>query len=100
MTTKLEKMFVLVKKELRNFFSSAAGFIIIAVFLTLTGSFLWLMPSDYNILDGGYANLDGLFLLSPWLFLFLIPALTMKMFADETASGTMELLLTKPLGMM
>ncbi len=93
-------MFVLVKKELRNFFSSAAGFVIIAVFLTLTGSFLWLMPSDYNILDGGYANLDGLFLLSPWLFMFLIPALTMKMFADETASGTMELLLTKPLGMM
>ncbi|MBQ6765416.1 MAG: Gldg family protein [Paludibacteraceae bacterium] len=93
-------MFVLVKKELRNFFSSAAGFVIIAVFLTHTGSFLWLMPSDYNILDGGYANLDGLFLLSPWLFMFLIPALTMKMFADETASGTMELLLTKPLGMM
>lgn len=100
MTTNLEKMFVLVKKELRNFFSSAAGFIIIAVFLTLTGAFLWLMPSDYNILDGGYASLDGLFMLSPWLFMFLIPALTMKLFADENASGTMELLLTKPLGMV
>lgn len=90
-------MFVLIKKEVRNFFSSAAGFIIIAIFLTLTGSFLWLMPSDYNVLDGGYANLDGLFMLSPWLFLFLIPALTMKLLSDEELSGTMELLLTKPI---
>ncbi len=90
-------MFVLLKKELGNFFSSAAGFIIIAVFLTLTGAFLWLIPSEYNILDGGYANVDGLFMLSPWLFLFLIPALTMKLFADEWASGSVELLYTKPL---
>lgn len=97
MTTKLKKMFVLVKKELGNFFSSLAGFIIIAVFLTITGAFLWLVPSDYNILDGGYANLDGLFLLSPWIFMFLIPALTMKLFADEMASGTIEMLFTKPI---
>lgn len=90
-------MFVLLKKELGNFFSSAAGFIIIAVFLTLTGSFLWLIPLEYNILDSGYANVDGLFILSPWLFLFLVPALTMRLFSDEASSGTLELLLTKPL---
>jgi len=90
-------MFVLLKKELSNFFSSAAGFIIIAVFLTVAGSFLWLIPSEYNILDSGYANVDGLFMLSPWLFLFLVPALTMKMFSDEKSGGTLELLYTKPL---
>lgn len=90
-------MFVLLKKELSNFFSTAAGFIIVAVFLTLTGSFLWLIPSEYNILDSGYANVDGLFMLSPWLFLFLVPALTMKMFSDEKSGGTLELLYTKPL---
>lgn len=89
-------MLVLLRKEIRTFFSSATGPIIIGVFLLLTGSFIWLLPGAYNVLDSGYASLDGLFLIAPWVYLFLIPALTMRMFSEEYRTGTMELLLTKP----
>lgn len=90
-------MIVLLKKELRSFFSSATGYIVIGVFLLITGLFLWVFPGEYNILDSGYAQLDGLFSLAPWLYLFLVPAVTMRMFAEEKRNGTMELLYTKPL---
>ncbi len=85
------------RKELLNFFSSATAIVVIVVFLVATGLFLFVLPGNYNVFDSGYANLDGLFVLSPWLYLFLIPALTMRMFSDEYRSGTMELLLSKPL---
>jgi ABC-2 type transport system permease protein len=52
---------------------------------------------QFNILDFGYANIDGLFILAPFVFLFLIPAITMRSFADERKSGTIELLMTQPL---
>ena len=58
---------------------------------------MWVLPTDSNILDNGYANIDALFMLAPWVFLFLIPAITMRSFADEKKSGTIELLLTRPL---
>ncbi len=58
---------------------------------------MWVLPTDSNILDNGYANIDALFILAPWVFLFLIPAITMRSFADEKKSGTIELLLTRPL---
>ncbi len=90
-------MIVLLKKELSSFFSSATGYIVIGVFLLFTGLFLWVFPGEYNILDSGYAQLDGLFSLAPWLFLFLVPALTMRMFAEEKRTGTIELLYTKPI---
>lgn len=90
-------MIVLLKKELRSFFSSATGYIVIGVFLLITGLFLWVFPGEYNILDSGYAQLDGLFSLAPWLYLFLVPAVTMRMFAEEKRNGTLELLYTKPL---
>jgi len=90
-------MFSVFKKELRTFFSNATGYIVIGIFLTLTGLFLWVIPGEYNILDGGYANVDGLFYLAPWLFLFLCPAVTMRLFAEEKQTGTWELLVTKPL---
>lgn len=90
-------MMVLLKKEIRNFFSSAAGPIVTAIFLAITGVYLFVIPSQYNVLDSGYANLDGLFATAPLLFLFLIPAVTMKLFADEVTSGTIELLVTKPI---
>jgi ABC-2 type transport system permease protein len=67
------------------------------VFLLMLGLFLWIFPMQFNILDNGYANLDGLFLLAPFIFLFLIPAITMRSFADEKKSGTLELLMTQPL---
>ena len=66
------------------------------VFLLLTGLFLWVFSGNYNIPNGGYASLEGLFEIAPWIYLFLIPAVTMRMFADEKRSGTLELLLARP----
>jgi ABC-2 type transport system permease protein len=88
---------MLLKKEITNFLSSLIGFIVIIIFLLINGLFLWVIPLDFNILDYGYAGLDGLFLISPFVFLFLIPAITMRSFADEKKSGTIEILFTKPL---
>ncbi len=91
-------MWTLYKKELRGFFSSLTGYLTIAVFLVLTGLMLWVLRSDFNILDYGYASLEGLFLIGPFLYLFLIPAITMRSLAEERRTGTVEMLLTRPLG--
>jgi len=90
-------MYTLFKREISNFFSSLTGYMVIIVFLLSTGLFLWVFHLDFNILDFGYANIDGLFLLAPFIFLFLIPAITMRLFSDEKRSGTIEVLLTLPL---
>src|SRR5665647_3896864 len=90
-------MISIFRKELRSFFSNATGYIVIGIFLLLTGLFLWVIQGEYNILDSGYANFDGLFYLAPWLFLFLCLAVTMRLFAEEKQTGTWELLATKPL---
>lgn len=89
-------MISVLKKELRTFFSSATGYVVIAVFLLLTGLFLWVIPGQFNVLDAGYANVDGLFYLAPWLFLFLCTAVSMRFFAEEKQTGTWEILATKP----
>ncbi|MCR4829423.1 MAG: gliding motility-associated ABC transporter permease subunit GldF [Bacteroidales bacterium] len=91
-------MFTLFKKEISSFFSSVMGYLTLVVYLLFTGLLLWVFRTDFNLLDYKYAGLEGLFLLSPWLYLFLIPAITMRMFAEEKRNGTMELLLTKPMG--
>lgn len=90
-------MFTLLKKEVSSFLYSLTGYIVIAVFLLVNGLFLWVFPLESNIPEYGYASLEGLFLLAPFVFLFLIPAITMRLFAEEKKSGTIELLLTKPL---
>ena len=90
-------MWALFLKEIRSFLSSLTGYIVITIFLAITGLFLWVIPSESNILDYGYANLDGLFIIGPFVFLFLVPAVTMRTFADERKSGTIELLFTRPL---
>ncbi len=90
-------MYSLFQKELSSFLSSLLGYIIIVVFLVVVGLFLWVFPTDFNILDYGYANVDGLFIIAPFVFLFLIPAITMRSFADERKTGTIELLFTRPL---
>lgn len=90
-------MWTLYKKELANFFSSLIGYLTIAVFLILTGLMLWVLKSDFNILDYGYAGMEGLFLIGPFLYLFLIPAITMRTFAEERRGGTIEMLMTRPL---
>jgi ABC-2 type transport system permease protein len=90
-------MFTLLRKEISGFLSSLIGYIVISIFLITNGLFLWVFPMDFNILETGYANLNGLFMLAPFVFLFLIPAVTMRSFADEKKSGTIELLFTQPL---
>jgi len=88
----------LLRKEISDFLSSLIGYLVISVFLCAVGLFMWVFPIDMNILNGGYANLDALFLLGPWVFLFLVPAITMRLFAEEFRTGTIEMLMTKPLG--
>ena len=90
-------MYALFKKEVSNFVSSLIGIMVVVVFLLITGLFLWVFQSDFNILSYGYATLDGLFILAPWVFLFLVPAVTMRSFAEENRTGTIEMLFTKPL---
>lgn len=84
-------------KEIRSFFNSITGYLVIVIYLLINSFLLWLFPGAFNILEGSYASIDSLFIISPWVFLFLIPAITMRMFADEKRGGTMELLLTRPL---
>jgi ABC-2 type transport system permease protein len=84
-------------KEVRVFLSSLIGYVVMAVFLLITGLFLWVFPGDTNILDMGFASMDSLFFVTPWVFIFLIPAITMRSFSEERRTGTIELLLTKPL---
>ena len=90
-------MISLLRKELISFFGNLLGYITIIVFVTLISLFMWVFPGDFNVLDAGYANIDTLFMIAPWVFMFLIPAITMRLFADEKKAGTIELLLTKPL---
>ena len=90
-------MFALFRREINSFFSSLTGYVVIVVFLVMNGLFLWVFSGEFNILDTGYANLDSMFILAPWVFLFLVPAVTMRLFSDEKRSGTIELLFTRPL---
>lgn len=90
-------MLVLFRKEINLFLSSLIGYIVVIVFLLINSLFLWVFPVDSNILSHGYATVEGLFIQAPFVFLFLIPAITMRTFAEEKRSGTLELLLTKPL---
>lgn len=88
-------MYQIFKKELNSFLDSLIGYIVIGVFLVATGLFTWFFKD--NILDFGYADMSLFFQISPFLFLFLIPAITMRAFSEEVKSGTIELLFTKPL---
>ena len=90
-------MWVICKKELRQFFSSLTGYVAVIVFLIMNGLFLFVFP-DSNIFDFGYATLDKFFEMAPWILLLLIPAITMRSFAEEFRSGTFEILQTRPLG--
>lgn len=83
-------------KEINSFFSSIVGYVAILIFLVACGLFLWIIP-DTSILDYGYATLDRYFSMAPWLLMLLIPAVTMRSFADEFRGGTIEWLSTKPL---
>ncbi|RVU00203.1 gliding motility-associated ABC transporter substrate-binding protein GldG [Mucilaginibacter limnophilus] len=89
-------MFSVFKKELTAYLSSLVAYVTIGVFLLVLGLFLWVFP-DSSILEYGYAGLESLFNTAPYLFMFLIPAITMRAIAEERKEGTLELLLTRPL---
>ena len=91
-------MFSLLVKEINSFLNSLIGYIVIIVFLLSISLFVWVFPdTGFSIPDAGYANIDPLFIITPWVYMFLIPAITMRLLSEEKKSGTIELLLTKPL---
>ena len=90
-------MITILKKEFNSFFASPIAYLVIGVFLLNNGLFLFIFNDDFNILNAGFADITTFFYLAPWVFLFLIPAVTMKSFADEFNTGTIELLKTKPI---
>ncbi len=87
----------LIRKEIIGFFSSAMGYVILFVWLLAVSLMLWFFAGEYNLLDGGYATLRPFFSLAPVLFLLLVPATTMRMFAEEKRMGTLELLFSRPI---
>ena len=89
-------MLSICKKELHHFFSSLTGYIAIILFLLVNGIFLFVLK-DSNLFDFGYATLDKFFELSPWILIFLVPAIAMRSLSEEFKTGTFEILQTKPL---
>ena len=92
-------MIALFLKDFRSFFSSVLGFLILGVFLLLSSLFLWVLPGPFNVLEQGFAELSSFFLFAPWVYLLLIPAIAMRSLAEEKRSGTLELLLIRPLSL-
>jgi ABC-2 type transport system permease protein len=90
-------MKALLLREIKSFFGSPIGYLVMALFLIFNGLFLLVFEGEFNILNSGYADLTSFFTLAPWVLLFLIPAVTMRSFSDEKKQGTLELLFTKPL---
>lgn len=84
-------------KELRSYFSSITGYLVIGIFLLVTSLFLFVFEGEFNILNYGFADLSPFFLLVPWLFIFLIPAVTMRSFTIERNLGTLEMIFTRPI---
>ncbi len=88
----MNNILTIYKKELRSYFSSPVAYIVLAVFLIITG---WFFTS--NLFLGGVVTMRNVFDIIPFIFLFFIPAITMRSFAEEKKTGTIELLLTKPI---
>lgn len=90
-------MLSIFRKEVASFFSSPVGYLVMGVFLVLSGLFLWVFKGPFNIPDYGFADLSLFFLLAPWVLLLLVPAISMRSFSEERKLGTLELLLSRPL---
>ena len=86
-------------KELRYYFSTPIAYIVVGLYQLAISLFLWVIPGQWNIIDSGYAQVDGLFQLSPWLFMLLCPALTMRLLSEERQSGIWDLIRTKPVSL-
>lgn len=89
-------MFSIYSKELSSFFSSMVGYLVLSLFLIVIGLFMWVFTST-SVLEYNFASLDQLFGIAPLIFVFLIPAITMRSFSEERQRGTIEFLVTKPL---
>jgi ABC-2 type transport system permease protein len=87
-------------REIKSFFGSPIGYLVIALFLLFNGLFLWVFQGEYNLLNSGFADMSPFFTITPWILIFLIPAVTMRSFSDEKKQGTIELLFTKPLSVL
>ena len=90
-------MKALFKKEIRYFFTSAIGYVVIGAFMLFCSLFLWVLSGDYNIWESGFASLHPFFLLAAWILVFLVPALTMRIISEEKRSGMLPLLFTYPI---
>ncbi len=93
----MTKTLVIAKREFSVFFASPTGYITLSIFLVGGALFLWVFPNEYSVLSSGYASLDGMFAIAPYLFLFLCPAITMRSLAEERQQGTIELLMVRPI---
>ena len=90
-------MMAIFKKELYSFFNAPIGYLILLLFVILNGLFLWVFRGGFNVFDYGFADLSNFFLLLPWVFLFLVPSITMRSLSEERKLGTLELLMIKPI---
>lgn len=88
----------IIKRELAAYFYSPLGYIVLGIYWLLNGMLLWIFPTNFNLINAGFGDLNLFFELNPWLLLFLVPALGMKSFSEEIKLGTLALLFSKPLG--
>ena len=86
-------MWTIFKKELSNYFSLLIAYIVIGIFVVVLGLLMWVFP-DFSLLYFNYASLDQLFSVAPFLFLFVIPALSMRSFSEEIHTSTLTSILT------
>lgn len=91
----MKQIWIISKRELRSFFDSLMAYIMIIIFLSFSGFFTWLYGGG-DVFFTGFAGLNSFFSIAYWTLFFFIPALTMKLFAEENKTGTIEMLLTKP----
>lgn len=87
---------VITKRELRSYFATPLAYVFIVIFLMLTGAFTFFLG---GLFERGQADLSPFFNFHPWLYLFLVPALSMRLWAEERKSGTIELLMTLPVSL-
>lgn len=93
-------MRTILKKEFRTFFGTAPMYVVTSAFAVISALFLWFFDNNYNVFNLGNASLGTFFFIAPWLFMFLIPALSMRLFAEEEQTGTLEWLFTQPLKLL
>lgn len=91
----MQNILTIFRKEVASFLNSLIAYVVISVFLIGVGLFFWIF--EYNVIEGTYATMAPLFEYGPFMFLFLVPAITMRAFSEEIRNGTIEFLSTKPL---